>query len=96
MIGEVASLHRVSAHGDKFGAALAENKVLAPAKTMDQMAQIVGNDHLDAFLALFFMGVVVVMLVYAFIACRKALATPEITARAAKLLAQAKAKATPK
>ena len=67
-------------HGDKYGAALADNKVLAPAKTMDQMAQIVGNDHLDAFLALFFMGVVVVMLVYAFIACRKALATAEVTA----------------
>ena len=68
------------AHADKFGAALAQNQVLAPAKTMDQMAQIVGNDHLDAILALFFMSVVVVMLVYAVIACRKALANPEVTA----------------
>ena len=68
------------AHADKFGAALDQNQVLAPAKTMDQMAQIVGNDHLDAILALFFMGVVVVMLVYAVIACRKALASPEVTA----------------
>ncbi|MEI7610215.1 MAG: carbon starvation CstA family protein, partial [Rhodospirillaceae bacterium] len=67
-------------HGAKYGTALAQNQILAPAKTMDQMAQIVANDRLDAILALFFMSVVVVMLVYAVIACRKALANPEPTA----------------
>ena len=67
-------------HGEKYGTALAQNQILAPAKTMDQMAQIVANDRLDAILALFFMSVVVVMLIYAFIACRKALANPAVTA----------------
>ncbi|MEI6560354.1 MAG: carbon starvation CstA family protein [Rhodospirillaceae bacterium] len=67
------------AQADRFQAALDKGQVLAPAKTLDQVAQIVGNNRLDAVLALFFMSVVVVMLIYAVIACRKALACPEPT-----------------
>ena len=36
------------AHADKYQAALEQNLVLAPAKTLDQVAQVVANDRLDA------------------------------------------------
>ncbi|MGB9989055.1 carbon starvation CstA family protein [Massilia sp. SM-13] len=51
-------------HADKYSAAIAEGKVLAPAKSMDQMHQIVFNDYLDASLAGFFMVVVLAVLVF--------------------------------
>ncbi|MDB5987680.1 MAG: cstA [Nevskia sp.] len=47
------------AHAHKFGGALAQNQVLAPAKSIAEMQRVVGNDHIDAALALLFMGVVV-------------------------------------
>lgn len=46
------------AHADKFQAAIAQDQLLAPAKTMVQMHQIVFNDYLDASLAGIFMAVV--------------------------------------
>jgi carbon starvation protein len=52
------------AHASKYSAALAEDKVLAPAKSVAQMQQIVFNDYLDAALAGFFMLVVVSVLVF--------------------------------
>jgi carbon starvation protein len=52
------------AHAAKYSAALAEDKVLAPAKSVAQMQQIVFNDYLDATLAGFFMVVVVSVLVF--------------------------------
>lgn len=57
----------------KFQAALNKDMLLAPAKSADQMRQIVFNNHLDAVLAMFFIFVVVSILVYTVIACRKAL-----------------------
>jgi carbon starvation protein len=51
-------------HAAKFQAAIDQGVVLAPAKTMEQMKQIVFNDYLDASLAGFFMFVVVAVLVY--------------------------------
>jgi len=51
-------------HAGKYSAAIAEGKVLAPAKSMEQMHQIVFNDYLDASLAGFFMVVVVAVLVF--------------------------------
>jgi carbon starvation protein CstA len=53
------------AHAEKFGAALARNEVLAPAKSIEQMQRIVFNDRLDAGLALLFMSVVVIVFVLA-------------------------------
>jgi carbon starvation protein len=52
------------AHAAKYSAAIAEDKVLAPAKSMAQMQQIVFNDYLDASLAGFFMVVVLSVLVF--------------------------------
>jgi carbon starvation protein len=52
------------AHAGKYSAALAEGKVLAPAKSIEQMQQVIFNDYLDASLAGFFMIVVLSVLVF--------------------------------
>ncbi len=52
------------AHARLFGDAVASGKVLAPAKSLDQMARIVFNDYVDAALAAIFVAIVLVMLVY--------------------------------
>ena len=52
------------AHAAKYQAALAEGKVLPPAKSIEQMQQVIFNDYLDAGLAAFFMIVVVSVLVF--------------------------------
>jgi len=52
------------AHAAKYQAALTEGKVLAPAKSIEQMQQVIFNDYLDAGLAAFFMIVVVSVLVF--------------------------------
>ena len=64
---------------NKFQAAIDQGTVLAPAKSMAQMQQIVFNNQLDAGLALFFMFVVVSMLYYTVIACVKATRTNKQT-----------------
>ncbi|MES2756902.1 MAG: carbon starvation CstA family protein [Pseudomonadota bacterium] len=51
------------AHANKFQAAIDQGVLLAPAKTVAQMRQIVFNDYLDATLAGFFMFVVVAVLI---------------------------------
>ena len=67
------------AHAAKFGGAMAAGSVLAPAKTMHQMGQIVFNDYLDATLAGLFAALVVTMVVYGIVHCRKAMDTPKST-----------------
>ncbi|GJD47491.1 Peptide transporter CstA [Methylobacterium crusticola] len=57
------------AHADRYAAALAEGKVLAPARDAAQMSQIVLNDRIDAGLALLFVGVVVAVLGFGIRAC---------------------------
>ena len=52
------------AHANKYQAALDEGKLLAPAKSVAQMHQIVFNDYLDASLAGFFVIVVLSVLVF--------------------------------
>jgi len=66
-------------HARKFGDALAAGQVLAPAKSLGQMTQIVINDYVDATLAAIFVGVVLSMLFYGFVHIRRALATPKAT-----------------
>jgi carbon starvation protein len=61
------------AHAEKFQAAIDKGQVLAPAKSMAQMQQIVFNDRLDAALASFFVLVVLAMVVFGLRACVKAL-----------------------
>ncbi|HEY8906523.1 MAG TPA: carbon starvation CstA family protein, partial [Rhodoferax sp.] len=64
---------------NKFQAAIDKGVVLAPAKSMEQMKQIVFNNQLDAALAVFFIFVVVSMLFYTVVACRKALRDDKVT-----------------
>ena len=52
------------AHAQKFGDALAQNQVLAPAKSIAEMQRIVQNDYVDAALAFLFMAVVVLTLLF--------------------------------
>ncbi|AKM30692.1 carbon starvation protein A [Pandoraea faecigallinarum] len=52
------------AHAAKYQTALADGKLLAPAKTVAQMQQIVFNDYVDATLAGVFMFVVVAVAVF--------------------------------
>ncbi len=52
------------AHADKYSTALAKGEVLAPAKSVEQMQQVIFNDYLDAGLAAFFMVVVLSVLVF--------------------------------
>jgi len=58
---------------DKFQAALDKGEVLAPAKSLEQMQQIIFNNHLDAGLTVFFIFVVVSILLYSIASCWKAL-----------------------
>ncbi|PKU24313.1 carbon starvation CstA family protein [Telmatospirillum siberiense] len=68
------------AHGQKFADAMNKGQILAPAKTMDQMSQIVVNDYVDATLAAAFVFLVLAMLFYGVLAIRKALSTSKVTA----------------
>jgi carbon starvation protein len=66
-------------HARKFGDALAAGQVLAPAKSLGQMTQIVINDYVDATLAAIFVAVVLSMVLYGFVHIRRALATSKPT-----------------
>ncbi len=50
------------AHAAKFSAALAEGRVMAPAKSVADMHQVLANDYVDCALTGLFMAVVVLML----------------------------------
>jgi carbon starvation protein len=68
------------AQAERFRAAINEGKILGPAKTMDQMHQVMVNNYLDAVLAAAFVMVVISMVIYGVLAVRKALASPTPTA----------------
>lgn len=53
------------AHAEKFSAALARQEVLAPAKSLQQMQQVVFNDWVNTAMALFFIVVVMAVLMFA-------------------------------
>jgi carbon starvation protein CstA len=67
------------AHAMRFSDAAASGKVLAPAKTLDQMGRIVFNDYVDATLAAIFVAIVLVMLVYGVRAALTALRSTKAT-----------------
>jgi carbon starvation protein len=56
-------------HAAKYGAALADGEVLAPAKSLGDMSRIVMNDRIDAGLCAIFLGVVVAILFYGIRTC---------------------------
>ncbi|AWN41901.1 carbon starvation CstA family protein [Methylobacterium durans] len=67
-------------HADRYSTALAEGKVLPPAKNVEQMSQIIFNDRIDAALAVIFVGLVVSIAVFGVIACVRAFRTDRWTA----------------
>ena len=68
-------------HANRFGAALAEGRLLAPAQNIGQMRQIVFNDYVDATLAFAFVLVVVSILVFGLLEIRRARANDRPTMR---------------
>ncbi len=68
------------AHANRYGAAAAEGKLLPPAKTPEQMSQIILNDRIDAVLACLFIALVVAIAVFGVLACIKALRADRWTA----------------
>jgi carbon starvation protein len=68
------------AHAWRFSDALADNKVLAPAKSIADMRRVIFNDYVDATLAALFVAVVLAMVVYGIMAIRTALASEQPTA----------------
>ncbi|MEZ5460722.1 carbon starvation CstA family protein [Dokdonella sp.] len=59
-------------HAAKYGDALAQGQILAPAKSLDDMQRIIINDSVNAGLALLFMSIVVVVVVFGLRASLKA------------------------
>jgi carbon starvation protein len=68
------------AHANKYASAIAEGKLLAPAKSMAQMQQVVLNDRIDAFLCGLFILVVVSIAWYGLRTVLKARAASRPTA----------------
>jgi carbon starvation protein len=66
-------------HAWRFTDALSAGKILAPAKTIEEMQRVIVNDYVDATLAAVFVAVVLAMAVYGVIGIRRALGTPRVT-----------------
>ncbi|WP_156678477.1 carbon starvation CstA family protein [Sphingomonas profundi] len=69
------------AHAHRFAAALAEGRLLAPAKSAAEMRRIILNDRIDAALCAFFMAVVLAILFYGVAGARRAMASDRPTTR---------------
>jgi len=67
-------------HARKYQDAAASGELLAPAKSAADMQHIIFNDYVNSALTAGFLFVVVVILIYSVLACRKALANPNPTA----------------
>jgi carbon starvation protein len=66
-------------HAWRFSDALSAGKILAPAKTVEEMQRVIVNDYVDATLAALFVAVVLAIAVYGVVAIRRALGTPRVT-----------------
>jgi carbon starvation protein len=62
-------------HAAKYSKALEGGQVLAPAKDVGQMQQIIFNDYVDATLAIIFAAVVLTMVLFGLATIRRALAS---------------------
>jgi len=69
------------AHARKFSEALAQDHVLAPAKSLGEMQRIVRNDYVDAALAACFIVLVIAMLAFGLKAALAARRSSTVTAR---------------
>ncbi len=68
------------AHAQVFGDALAQGKVIAPAKNLEQMSRIVFNDYVNTALTVAFVVTVLAILVIGLAAIWKAMSNPKVTA----------------
>jgi len=68
-------------HASRFQEALDRGQLLAPAKNVDQMRQIIFNDRIDAALAALFVAVVVAIVVFGIRSCFEAWRARGWTAR---------------
>jgi carbon starvation protein len=69
-----------NAHARRFSSALERSEILAPAKSLEQMGQVVGNDHINAAMCLVFMAVVVAIVGFGIRASLRALRAERWTA----------------
>jgi carbon starvation protein CstA len=69
------------AHANRYAASLDAGQVLAPAKSLGEMRQIVFNDRIDAALCLVFVAVVISIVAFGVRACIAAYRAPGWTAR---------------
>ena len=67
-------------HAAKFSRALADNQVLAPAKSLPEMTRVIFNDYLDATLAALAVAIVLTVVAYGIVRIRTARTTPQNTA----------------
>ncbi|MBS0348686.1 MAG: carbon starvation protein A [Proteobacteria bacterium] len=67
------------ANAHKYQAALDKGEILAPAKNIDQMHQIITNNYVDATMSGLFILLVVAIVIYAIPACLRALNTNKPT-----------------
>src|SRR5262245_24396839 len=67
------------AQANRFSEALAQGKVLAPAKSIADMHRVIFANYLDAALCAVFMAIVVAMIVSGVISIRRALASPAVS-----------------
>jgi len=67
------------AQANRFSEALAQGKVLAPAKSIADMHRVIFANYLDAALCAVFMAIVVAMIVSGVISIRRALASPTVS-----------------
>ena len=69
------------AHADRFSTAAAQGQVLAPARDMGQMEQIIFNDRIDAAMAMLFVALVVAIIFFGIKSCIEAYRAQGWTAR---------------
>jgi carbon starvation protein CstA len=69
------------AQANRFSEALAQGKVLAPAKSIADMHRVIFANYLDAALCAVFMAIVVAMVVSGIMGIRRALATPAVSTK---------------
>jgi hypothetical protein len=67
-------------HAWVFSDAAQAGRVLAPAKTLEEMHRVIFNDYVDATLSALFVAIVLAMTVYGVIGVRRALGNPKVTA----------------
>jgi carbon starvation protein len=68
------------AQAQKYSAALADGKIVAPAKDLSQMGRVIFNNQLNACMTVLLVTLVVTMIGFAIATILKALDTPHVTA----------------